>query len=423
MTLPLQLPTLQNWSCHSCGGCCRQHAIEITEEERQRIEGQNWKSGSDLPVGQQLFERRGPPWRRRSYLAHQADGACAFLDERGLCRIHAKFGEAAKPLACRIYPYAFHPSGGKLAVSLRFSCPSVVENRGRGLVEQKRELKELAELVVPPGADQIPPPEISAGQRLDWADTLRIVQALDDDLVADAEAIPLTTRLLRAVTWISLVGQAKLDTIRGKRLGELLQVLRNDSQTQFASQKPALPEPSTVGRTQFRLLAAQYARRDTAAEVRGGLRGRWRLFSAGLRFASGKGLVPSLQPGFREVPFAALEEPFGPWPAGVDEMLTRYLRVKVQGMHFCGLAYYNVPVAEGWLSLALIIPVTLWIARWLAVSEDRTFLETNDVARALAIADHHHGYSPVLGQLTARSRVRLLSRNEDIPKLIGWYVR
>ena len=53
-------------------------------------------------------------WSRRYRLGHQADGACVFLDERGLCRIHAKFGEQAKPLACRIYPYAFHPAGKKI---------------------------------------------------------------------------------------------------------------------------------------------------------------------------------------------------------------------------------------------------------------------------------------------------------------------
>ena len=80
-------------------------------------------------------------------------------------------------------------------------------------------------------------------------------------------------------------------------------------------------------------------------------------------------------------------------------------------------------MAEGWQSQSLVIPVTLWIARWLAVSENRDVLQTKDVARALAIADHHHGYSPVLGGPSARTRIRLLARNDDISKLIAWYGR
>ena len=50
-------------------------------------------------------------------------------------------------------------------------------------------------------------------------------------------------------------------------------------------------------------------------------------------------------------------------------------------------------------------------------------LTTDDVSRALAIADHHHGYSPAFGQGGFRGRVRLLARLDDIAKLIAWYAR
>ncbi|RPI84673.1 MAG: hypothetical protein EHM42_07330, partial [Planctomycetaceae bacterium] len=65
MTLPLQLPTLQNWSCHSCGGCCRQHEIEITAAERDRILAQNWTADDGVPVGTSVVEKlSGLPWSR-----------------------------------------------------------------------------------------------------------------------------------------------------------------------------------------------------------------------------------------------------------------------------------------------------------------------------------------------------------------------
>jgi lysine-N-methylase len=174
---------------------------------------------------------------------------------------------------------------------------------------------------------------------------------------------------------------------------------------------------------QFRLLTAQYVRKDTAADVQAGWRRRWELFRAVTRFSRGTGLVPPLQKSFVPVPFADLEQPFGPLPPEADEILSRYFRVKLEGMHFCGLAYYNVPVVEGFQSLALVLPAVLWTARWLARGAGRTALETDDVATALAVVDHHHGYSPALGQRNARRRVRMLAQLDDIAKLVGWYTR
>jgi lysine-N-methylase len=422
MPLPLQLPTIQNWSCHSCGGCCRQHSVEITPEERARITSQNWTADDGVPSHRPLFVRLGLfPWSPRYRLGNQADGACVFLDERGMCRIHGKFGEAAKPLACRIYPYAFHPAGGKITISLRFSCPSVVANRGKPIVEQKQELKLLEGLVVPEGAERTRPPEVAPGQRLDWPDTLKISGALDE-LLAE-EGAPIVVKLLRALRLVDLLGQSRFEKIRGPRLSEFLQIVGLAARADVPADLATIPEPSRTGRTQFRLLAAQYARQDNFAEQAKGLRNRWRLLWAAMRFARGKGLVPRLQEPFVEVPFADLEPSFGPLPADADEILTRYLRVKVQGLHFCGRTQSGEPMVEGFQSLALVVPVVFWIARWLAAGSGRKRLATEDVARALAIADHHHGYSGAFRRPGFRGRVRLLARLDDISKLTAWYGR
>jgi lysine-N-methylase len=426
LPLPLELPTIQNWSCHSCGGCCRQHAIEITEEERQRILSQNWEGDSAIPHDKPLLVRLGiVPGSKRYRLGHQADGACVFLDEKGLCRIHAKFGEQAKPLACRIYPYAFHPAGTKITVSLRFSCPSVVANRGASLAAQQQDLKVLERLVVPEGTERMPPPEVSSGQALDWPDTLKIIRRLDDLLAKGPEGVPL--RLLRSLKFAELVGQSRFEKIRGSRLDDFLTIISEavagEISEDVLNDPASLLEPSRTGRMQFRLLCAQYARRDTFGDLDSGWRNRWRLFRAAMRFTSGTGLVPRVQEAFTEVPFADLEQSYGPLPAQADEMLTRYLRVKIQGLHFCGPAYYDVPLVEGFQSLALVVPVVLWLARWLAAGQGRVKLEADDVAKALSIADHHHGYSPAFGQSGFRGRVRFLARLDDISKLIVWYSR
>ena len=63
-------------------------------------------------------------WHWRAPLNHRADGGCVFLGADNLCRIHGKFGSAAKPLACRIYPFLLVPAGDHWNLGLRLACPS-----------------------------------------------------------------------------------------------------------------------------------------------------------------------------------------------------------------------------------------------------------------------------------------------------------
>jgi lysine-N-methylase len=424
MAISLTLPTIQNWSCHNCSGCCRQHAIEVTADERQRILAQGWGADDGTPTGNALFEwHAGPPWAKRFRLAHQADGACVFLNEQGLCRIHAKFGEAAKPLACRIYPYAFHPAGKQATVSLRFSCPSVVANRGRTMSQNRHEIQTLARAVVPQGFERIPPPALTDRERLSWSDTLRFIDTLD--LLLSGSEVSITVRLLRALSWLELVEQSRFDKLRGTRLTEFLDLIRQAAIDEVAHGNSASHEfsdLSPMARMQFRLLAAQYARKDTAVDLSSGWRGRWALFRAATRFARGTGQVPVLQPVFRALPFETLEQPFG-FPPESEELWTRYFRVKVSGLHFCGPAYYGVSLVEGFRSLALLFPATMWIARWLAASQNKTQLTQENVSQALTISDHHHGYSPIFGSFGFRKRVRTLAQMGAIPKLIQWYAQ
>ncbi len=405
----------------NCSRCCRQHLIEITEEERQRILAQNWTAQDGIPTDRPLIVRFGPPWRRRYRLGHQADGACVFLNEQGLCRIHAKFGEEAKPLPCRLYPYAFHPAGKAVTVSLRFSCPAVVRNWGQPVSAQADQLRRLAAEVVPETATQVPPPWVSKNQRLEWSDFLKLVERLDQTLASPA---PVTVKLLRALFWVRAVGEAKFEKIRGQRLDELLDILTEAAENSVTEETVAQSErPTRTGRTQFRLLVAQYARKDTLVDLESGWKGRWRLFRAALSFARGRGNVPPLQDVFTPVPFESLEQPFGPLPAEAEEMFTRYFRVKIQGIHFCGRAYYDLPFVEGFFSLVLIYPAILWLARWLAVGKGRHSLKEEDVVQAITTADHYHAYSPVFGKATFRRRVRILAQLGDIERLCCWYAR
>lgn len=416
---PLQLPTIQNWNCHNCSGCCRQHLIEITEEERQRILDQKWTAKDGVPEGDVVVPHGSGLFKKSWRLAHGSDGGCVFLNNDGLCRIHAKFGEAAKPLACRIYPYALHPAGKKVTVSLRFSCPSVVANLGKPVSENRDELKKIERLVVPENADKVPPPRISKSEQLDWPDTLKVVNALHE-LVTQDEDEGVVQRLYRALFVVGLVDQAQFDLIRGARMGDFLEII---SEAALNEEIPEPAQPAGVMQMQFRLLVAHYARKDTVADLDAGLAGRWRLFRAATQFASGRGTATPLQGCFQEVPFETMDQPFGDFPDEFEEILTRYLSVKLQGMHFCGPAYYDIPLVEGFRSLALVISAMCWIAKWLAASDGRSTWTTEDLSKAMTIADHHHGYSPIFGSGGFRRRVNMLAKTDDLTRVLFWYAR
>ncbi|WP_437193985.1 YkgJ family cysteine cluster protein [Planctomicrobium sp. SH527] len=417
-TIPIHLPILQNWSCHNCGGCCREHAIYITEEERDRILAQNWTPAQGIPADQPIFNTERSWFAKpRIRLAHQADGGCVFLDDQGLCRIHGKFGEAAKPLACRLYPYVFHPSGDGVTVSLRFSCPSVADNLGAPVQKQQKEIAALADGVLPKPYRWPEAPLLTDKTRLIWSDTMVVIEALDGAF-ADSET-PVQLQLLRALFWMDLVQQAKFKKISGERLAELLTLLKEASAVELPMLPETRPITELITRIQFRQLAGRYARKDTEANIDTSIRGRFELLKTAVQLAGlTGGDLPSLGEGLKPVPIQTLDESFGELPDRSVEMFRRYFRVKIQGLHFCGPAYYDQPMTEGFQALALAFAATLWIAKWLAASDGRSEWTHADLRAALNLIDHQHGYSPALGTWEARRRIKNFAATGQIVNLV-----
>jgi lysine-N-methylase len=425
----VQLPVLQNWSCHNCGGCCREHQIIITDAEKKRIDQQKWTAADGVPTDRELIVRHGSQWR----ISHQADGACVFLDDKGLCRIHARFGEPAKPLACQTYPYAIHPAGNSVTASLRFSCPSVVQNLGQPIAEQRTFVEGLAKQIVPSSYKAPSAPDLRSGQKLEWSDFLKIQAFLERGL-SDPN-VGFATRLMRVLSWLELLEQAQSEVVTGDRLGELLPILHEASVRAQPNDELPVIRPNRLGRLMFRQLVAQLLRHDTEVTARSGISGRIGLLSEGLRFTFAVGAVPrtpdplSVQAAFRDragqptrrPKFSHLERPFDGRRAEFNELMTRYFRVRIQGIHFCGAAYYDMPVIDGFRALALMYPVVHWVARMRAFREGRDSLELFDLQAALATVDHNNGYSPVLGTRASQNRISQLSRLQQITAICGWY--
>ena len=302
-----------------------------------------------------------------------------------------------------------------MVVGLCFSCPSAVANQGKPLPEQLPLVKKLAGLVVPENYAELAPAPVLA-TRGEWPDFLRFVHWLDVSLTPPE--VPVALKLLRSLHWLRGVERGCLDRITGEAADEILQALVET----VAEKVPGMPDkaeqPSRFGRVFLRLTVLEHARQLRVAESHASGAHRWRMLGAAFRFVRSGGWTPAFDQDLKRVRFAAMETDFGPLSAASEAMLTRFFRIKVQSLHFCGRAFHDRPLIEGFRHLALLYAVIIWLARWFAVSAGRTALTDGDVAKAVARVDYHHGFSPYLPW-----RTRLLQQREDVARLCAWYGR
>jgi lysine-N-methylase len=269
---------------------------------------------------------------------------------------------------------------------------------------------------VPTNYGQIPPPPVSVRAGIEWPDFLRYIEFLDICLAASD--VPIGLKLIRALHCLRAAERGGLDQVSGESAGEIFQAL-----FQNAAQKlPVLPEnaraPGGLARLLLRLLVLEYARTVTVQDLNSPGIHRWKLLKAIVRFGRAGGSTPALRAELKSVKFADIEKSFGPLPVGAEESLTRYFRMKVQSIHFCGRAFQDRPLIEGFRNLALLYPTIIWLSRWLAVSDGRSSLVDADVTKAMSMVDYHYGFSPYLGW-----RVRLLEQRDEIIRLCNWYAR
>jgi Fe-S-cluster containining protein len=138
----------QRFTCAQCGRCCRRATVPVTlgeaEAYRRAKAGRWFRESNEAEEGteQDPFEAI-PSYPGLLRIRKRADGACGFLSPSGLCRIHEELGADRKPLACRVFPFRFHPVENDLVVTTFFSCPTVVANEGEPLSAQTRDISTL----------------------------------------------------------------------------------------------------------------------------------------------------------------------------------------------------------------------------------------------------------------------------------------
>ena len=405
-------PGLQNYDCSGCGDCCRgRFAIIITQADRDRIAAQGW-SDEELGLGgKPLFTPKGEDFQ----LAHRPDGSCVFLQENNRCAIHAKHGEAAKPLSCRLYPFTFVPLGSQVRVDVRFDCPATATNRGRPIATHRPELLELAKKAVPKQAATAPVPPLYDSVTLTRAQLSRITEAFEQVLLD--VSIDITRRVTVCVHLTHILRDPRVAALDGRKLGDFLDTATSEVQQATLDDPLERTSPSGPERVFLRQLIGLYGRID---QVGGKARLGQRL-GVTLRMLRGKGLVPQIRHGFPQVAFRDIEDARGIPRDGAAQALERYLHVHLASMGFFGPSFYRRSYLDGLNALLLTYPLTCWYARAFALGEGRPALDAASVERALMIVDHQHGITPLLDIPSERFRTKTLCEHTTLRSLVIWY--
>jgi len=424
MPMPvLSLPMLQKWDCHSCGDCCRSYAIRVTDLESAKIDGQGWDAEADLGGLPAVV----PDGRKGLQLNHRPDGSCVFLNADNTCRIHAKFGAAAKPMACRIYPFVLVPAGDHWRVALRLACPSAVRNQGRPIADHQADLDDYAGLLeadagaaLSHGAGGLlPPPELAAGQAVPWADLVRFTSAFAGIMADEAE--PVEHRLRRWIALAAVCRTSRFDQTSGTRLEEFLQVVSAAVDDDVPTNPNDVLPPSRAGRMIFRQFLAVYSRRDSGRHPGIASSGRWTRIRAAWRYAVGRGAVPKLHGLFPETTFAHAEAAHSPLPAESEALLKRFFLLKLESMQFCGPSHFHRPFWAGLDALIVTYPVIRWLANVFAAGGRHSMASA--VELAVQQVDDSFGFNPLLAAGRQAWAIQTLADRNDLAKLTAWYGR
>jgi lysine-N-methylase len=392
--------------------------------ERERLDTDGWAE----KLGVAPYVRLGREW----VLNKREDGACVFLDDENLCRIHAEFGEEAKPLACRIFPFSVRRSERGWQATLRFDCPSVTDSRGESISSHQKAVQVLVDSL----------PDVPKHERVRLKGRLVASVKEMDGLMSrlvrlvDRNDLPVRKKFVVFAQLASALAEARLKKVRGDRFLELVDLLIGGfaAGTEESAQTPTSTPTSTptlsVSQRQ-RAMARQFvlacSEHVSLAELKTGVIVRWRKRSDQLamarQFLRGSGVVPPLRGFSKPVTFDDVEQ-VQQASQDVDEiegLLLRYVRARLTGDSVFGAGYYGWPVTSGLGALSMGVVAIGWVARYIAVHEGRKVLTFSDVSGAVRVIDRGVTRVRALGTVAERGRIAFLMQEEGLAGLVQTY--
>lgn len=372
--------------------------------EAERIESLPWDAGAtDLAGAQVTAPVRLPGLAGRRQLARRRDGACVFLGADHQCRIHERFGADAKPLLCRLYPFAFYPLGDRVGVDVSFACRSVSSGEGAPIAGRIPEWTRLMREWIDSGAGA-PTGTAATGDE-------RRVFLTHEHALPPALAWEVEEQILEFLAGPSL---SLLDRVRAVGLFMKLATTGDPTTPAAATMRRAMvkgvprqisgkPPEGTMDRTQrsvfyqwlyvalnpapagFHALPADLQEREKRAIGKAGDRFRAR---RGKPTVAGRELPLSFDDVAR-VDASSLRASSIP--------LERFLQAKVLGQKLLRAATEELPLVEAVPRLLLLYPMAIWTAKALAAlrvaetSGGAAAVEDVDVRSALRLLDRTYG--------------------------------
>ena len=438
MRLPIYIPELpaQKYSCHGCGSCCRDFTVQLTDADMQKLHDQGWKER----LGQEYVVK----FRGHSWLKQTDDGACVFLGDNGLCKVHAEFGLEAKPLACQFFPFMLSPNTRDTHVGISFACGSVVASKGAPLQTHRDDVRRMGELL-PVSA---PMPVKLQGQLIATDAEVSMVEGALDRWLCKKNISPAVR--YQGLAWlITSLLQANLANMRGEKLRQLLSTLTNAVEHEL----PLLDWPEPTPRAWKLLRLAVFTRIEDPKIgdllKRGKVASVFGQWSRSRKWASGKGMTPKTQ-GFSSINFAGFENTIGVFAiqlngdvqvqktapqvsslhslarefaaaitqqqdaVAMDDLLQRWIRATILGGRAWGSGLYGLPIDQG-LGLMLVNLLTaLWLARFHAAGRGAQSVSLLDLQVAVGRVDRTSGRAVWLATAGERLRVKWLSHSDSL---------
>ena len=442
MRLPIYIPELpaQKYSCHGCGACCRDFTVQLTDADMQKLHDQGWKER----LGQEYVVK----FRGHSWLKQTDDGACVFLGDNGLCKVHAEFGLEAKPLACQFFPFMLSPNTRDTHVGISFACGSVVASKGAPLQTHRDDVRRMGELL-PVSA---PMPVKLQGQLIATDAEVSMVEGALDGWLCKKNISPAVR--YQGLAWlITSLLQANLANMRGEKLRQLLSTLTNAVEHEL----PLLDWPEPTPRAWKLLRQAVFTRIEDPKIgdllKRGKVASVFGQWSRSRKWAAGKGMTPKTQ-GFCSIDFAGFENTIGVFAiqlngdvqvqktapqvsslhslarefaaaitqqqdaVAMDDLLQRWIRATILGGRAWGSGLYGLPIDQG-LGLILVNLLTaLWLARFHAAGRGAQSVSLLDLQVAVGRVDRTSGRAVWLATAGERLRVKWLSHSDSMRLLV-----
>ena len=438
MRLPIYIPQLpgQKYSCHGCGSCCRDFTVQLTHADLQKLHEQGWKER----LGQEYVVK----FRGHSWLKQKDDGACVFLGDNGLCKVHAEFGLEAKPLACQFFPFMLSPNVRDTHIGISFACGSVMASKGAALESHRGDVRRMSELL-PASAPM--PVKLQDTLAASEAEVEIIETALDAWL--SKKTISPSMRYQGLAWLITSLLQANLKNVRGEKLRQLLSTLTNAVEHEL----PLLDWPEPTPRAWKLLRQAVFTRIEDPKIgdllKRGKVASVFGQWSRSRKWAAGKGITPKTQ-GFCSIDFERFESTAGVFAnhiegdlqiqmtpkhdaathsldpqsstamlhqqdsAAMDNLLQRWIRATILGGRAWGSGLYGLPIDQG-LGLILVNLLTaLWLARFHAAGRGAQRASLVDLQVAVGRVDRTSGRAVWLATAGERLRVKWLSHSDSL---------